>query len=220
MCHARHLGGALGIKIECYPYPALPFKNNNKKTETDKIYIGVLGGGRKDKGYSLLPHIISKFNVLYPDNNVMFIIQEARPEDRLSIETGLLREINNVTLLNNELARSDYENYFLKCDITLFPYNTNVYECRGSGIINEALANGKPIICSEGTALTEALTEDNGISAGAVNEFANSIIRMLKHLDQYRENAKNARDRYLQELYNNPVIKNIKYSELMHNTSK
>lgn len=210
LCHARHLGSALGIQIEPYPYPALPFTNNNKKTETDTIYIGALGGGRKDKGYALLPEIINKFNKMYTGNNVMFIIQEARFEDKLLQETTQLKKIHNVTLLCNELKRKEYESYLLKCDITLFPYNEFVYQCRGSGIVNEAVANDIPVLCSEGTSLTEAIISGNGASADSVDEFAINLIQMTENLDQYEKNAKIAKESYLLQLYNNPVIRNIK----------
>lgn len=218
-CHAQRLATMLGFLPGCYPYPALPFTDKNIISSSGTIFVGALGGGRRDKGYELLPDIINRFNHIYTENNVVFVIQEARKEDRLSLDTGLLRKINNVILLDNELTRSDYEKYFLNCDITLFPYNTSVYQCRGSGIINEALANAKPIICSSGTALVEALTVDNGMCSGTVDEFANSVIHIIKHLDQYVENAEKAKDRYLQELYNNPVIINIKNTSYLNKQS-
>ena len=210
LCHARHLGSALGIQIETYPFPALPFTQISEKKDTDSVYIGVLGGGRKDKGYALLPEIIKIFNTRYAGNNVMFAIQEARVEDKLSQETVQLKKIHNVTLVGNELKRPEYERQLLKCDITLFPYNEIVYRCRGSGIVNEAVANGKPVLCSEETSLTEAIVSGNGASADSPEEFANMLIQMITNLDQYRKNANTAKEMYLLQLYNNPVVRNIR----------
>ena len=208
--HAMRLQDTLGFVPDNYPFPALPVagpapvaKDNNK------IRIGVLGGGRRDKGYNLLPDIIRIFNKSYTGSKeVIFIIQRARREDLLEKETGLLKQIKNVVLLENRIPVQVYENNLLQCHVALFPYS-DVYATRGSGAVNEAVANGIPIICSGDTALAEAITCGNGLTAATAVEFALAIINIIGRLDFYTTQAKNAKESYLDNLYGNPVIRNI-----------
>ncbi len=211
--HAKQLENLLGFLPANYPYPAFPFDGQQfaHKSE-EKIHVGALGGGRRDKGYGLLPDIINRFNETYSSHdNVIFLVQRARKEDQLDEQTRLLEGIKNVVILDNQLARQDYEKYLLGCDMAIFPYNSRVYSTRGSGIVNEAVANSIPIICSADTALTEAIICDNGKIAGSINEFALSIIDIIKNINQYKANAENAKKIFLDNLYNNPVIKDIKF---------
>lgn len=210
--HARQLEKKLGYLPPNCPYPAFPFDSQKfSEASDDKIYIGALGGGRRDKGYGLLPEIIKKFNTLYASpSNVIFLVQRVRTEDQLEEKTRLLEEINNVVLLDNQLARQDYEKYLLGCDIAIFPYNSSVYATRGSGIVNEAVSNGIPIICSAGSALDEVIFCNNGKTADSPNDFAHSIIDIINNISQYKTGSESAKKIFLNNLYNNQVIKNIK----------
>jgi len=210
--HAKNLEKILGVLPANYPYPAFAFDNQNLSIKPeDKIYVGALGGGRKDKGYGLLPDIIKKFNETYSSHdNVIFPVQRARMEDQLEAQDRLLEDIKNVMILDNHLARQDYEKYLLSCDMAIFPYFSSVYATRGSGIVNEAVANGIPVICTAGSALTEVILCNNGKAASNIDEFAQSIIDIINNLNLYKTNAENAKIIFMENLCNNQVIKNIK----------
>ena len=215
--HALHLKEILGFVPPNYPFPALPVTGAQPlPVAKDKIYVSVLGGGRRDKGYNLLPEIISTFNTSYTGNiEVVFIIQLARKEDYLEKETDLLKQIKNVVLLDNRLSRTVYEDNLLRCHIALFPYS-RVYAARGSGAVNEAIANGIPIICSRHTALAEAITTGNGLTATTTAEFADSITNIIGQLDIFQARAKTAMKLYLDNLLDNPVIRKINSSSVKY----
>ncbi|MGH8120031.1 MAG: hypothetical protein ACRESK_05380, partial [Gammaproteobacteria bacterium] len=118
------------------------------------------------------------------------------------------KKIKNVMLLDNRIPRQVYENNLLQCHIALFPYS-NVYAARGSGAVNEAVANGIPIICSRDTALAEAITCGNGLTATTAGDFAQSISNIIERFDFFHAKAITARKLYLDNLLNNPVIRNI-----------
>jgi len=207
--HAQNISRELGFIPPNYSYPSFPVSDVSIDSGRH-IYIGALGGGRKDKGYDMLPDIISKFNDLFDDNeNVRFLIQRARDEDNLGKATQILERIKNVILLDNQLTQHQYYNNLLRCSIAIFPYNSNVYDTRGSGIINEAIANGIPIICNSETALSEAIICDNGISVANVEHYSEAIVNVINNLSTYSNNALAAKEEYLEHIYNNPVIKNI-----------
>ena len=209
--HAKNLSKSIGFIPPKYPFPSFPVTTGGKGLPTDKYtYIGVMGGGRKDKGFALLPMIISKFNQRYNNHeSTRFIIQKPRIEDRLDSELHKLEQISNVLLLDNFLPWDKYCQYLVQCDIAIFPYS-NVYFSRGSGLVNEAVAYNIPIICSENTALTEAITHNNGKSARSVDEFADALIEIIENMNTYKDNAAMAKSEYLNKLHNNPVIVNIK----------
>ena len=207
--HASNLEKVLGYTPLRYPYPAVPVKAARAAPGGGAIRVGALGGGRRDKGYGLLPAIIDAFNRRNAGRfDVKFVVQRARVEDRLGEETRRLERMSNVEVLDNELSRADYEQTLLSCDVTLHPYS-RVYETRGSGIVNESLANGIPVLCSSGTALAEAILCGNGATAGTVEEFSEKLHHLVENRDLYRRRAGQARALHLERLYNNPVIRNI-----------
>ncbi|HKK16248.1 MAG TPA: glycosyltransferase [Gammaproteobacteria bacterium] len=213
--HAANLENELGFRPASFPFPALPFDTKRQSgSQYGNIHIGALGGGRKDKGYQLLPGIIKKFNETCPDHaKSRFLIQRARQEDRINAVTKELELIDNVQLLDNQLGRDEYSISMMKCDIALFPYS-DVYKVRGSGIVNEAVANGIPLVCSADTALSEAITYENGLTALTIEDYAQSIAKIIGNIDRFRKNAEVARSRFIENFYNNPVIRNIHNHEI------
>ena len=211
--HAAHLKDDIGFVPAQYPFPAFPLTMRHEINVPDNyIYVGALGGGRRDKGYHMLVDIVNRFNKSQSDSGkIRFLIQRARPEDRLEQQSALLGKIDNVVLLDNQLTKQEYECNLLKCDIAIFPYS-QVYATRGSGIVNESVANAIPIICSKETSLCEAITCKNGIPAKTVNDFVLALKEMIINLDSYKLCAQKARDDFINNLYDNPVILNIRSS--------
>jgi len=212
--HATSLKDEIGVAPEPVPYPAFPFTETPvRRPENNSIVIGALGGGRRDKGYGMLPEIITRFNKTCAEQDkTVFLVQRARMEDNLEPQTATLASIKNVVLLDNQLSQQDYEQHFLKCDIAIFPYS-RVYASRGSGIVNEAVANAIPIICSDETSLCEAITCGNGLPAGNADDFASALIKMIVDLDGYKSRARKASNDFIHNLYDNPVLRNI-YKQL------
>jgi len=208
--HAKRLSADLGLKALSFPFPSLPDNVLHQRPESSSIRICALGGGRRDKGFNLLPDIVSQCNQgIQKTSTVEFVIQNPRAQDMLDDALAELERMHNVILLDNQLDKEKYERYLSTCDVMIFPYDRDVYYLRGSGIVNEAVASGKPIVCTRDTSLVEQITNSNGLSATSAEEFAYSILAIINDLDMYRENANFAEKKYKENIYNNPIVRRI-----------
>jgi glycosyltransferase involved in cell wall biosynthesis len=122
---------------------------------------------------------------------------------------------------DNTLGKNEYENCLQTCDCMLFPYDKGTYQIRGSGIVSEAVAAGKPFICTQGTALEESISHGNGLVASSAAEFARGILKIGENLKVFKENAKMAAGHYRHCMLENPIIRNAlrKQSEKAQSSS-
>lgn len=208
--HAKNLSADLGLKVAVYPFPSFPEKLPHKQTGSSPVRICALGGGRRDKGFDLLPAIISRCNQEDQGTSALeFVIQKPRAQDKLDGTLAKLERMHNVILLDNQLDKEKYERYLSTCDVMIFPYDKNVYYSRGSAIVNEAVASGKPIICTRDTSLVEQITNGNGLCAASAEEYSNAILSIINDLDKYRENAILAEKDYKENIFNNPMVQRV-----------
>jgi len=138
--HALYASKKLNFNVSVYPYPTFPILRDNKPLATNNnIIIGVLGGGRRDKGFHLLPDIVDKFNMnCHNYLEVIFVIQKPRAQEHLDVELNKLSQHKNVRFINESISSNEYENVMGSCSILLLPYTSN-YKLRGSGVAVEAL---------------------------------------------------------------------------------
>ncbi len=202
---AEKLKSVTSLEVGCCAFPVINF--NVSEASNKDFTVGCLGGGRRDKGFDLLPAIVEY--VLQKDPTIKFNIQMPREEDGLGKEVGLLKKASNVHLLPNTLTEEQYLNYFSASSILVFPYS-DVYRARGSGVVYESVASKKPFICSEDTGLIDALYSSNGYSVERTPEqFAYHIIKAKQAQAALKENAIKAADIYRERLYKCDLIKNI-----------
>ncbi len=164
----------------------------------DRIRIAVLGRGRRDKGFALLPDIVEAFNLRSNQTNrVDFAIQDGRAVDGLADASARLKAIGNVQLLPEMLPDAQFEAEQEAADILLLPYDQSAYKSRGSSIVWRGVANAKPLIVPTKTGLSEALTHDNGLEAsGSPIAFADAIIEMIDNFPKWRQGAAEAAEAY------------------------
>ena len=213
--HAQNMSAALGTTVENCMYPTLhrgmcaqPPKPRSKKT------VGLLGGGRWDKGFHLLPGIIKEFDSINDHRDtVEFIVQKPRVEDNLETQILELQSIPNVTIKDNQLDNEEYQQCLQICDCMIFPYDKDIYQTRGSGIVSEAVAAAIPIVCMDGTALEESLTHGNGLVASTPAEFAAGILHIIENFDRFKQNAEAAARYYVHCMQFNPVVRNMLAAE-------
>jgi glycosyltransferase involved in cell wall biosynthesis len=205
---ASYFQRKLGQSVAYYPYPAHPFSDAsaNEKRGVTKT-IGVLGGGRRDKGFGLLPEIVSYIEGRM--SGVDFIIQGPRKEECLDDVVGRLRKHGTVRLLSNVLSPKEYEAALRASDMLLLPYLAG-YKMRGSGVAVEAIANGIPFVCSAGTAMEELIQDGNGLCADSPMDLATACLELLNRYSLFSVAAQRARSRYLAGLAceHNPVYRN------------
>jgi len=211
--HAENLKkNDLGIRVDVCSFPIVA--DDDRKEEIlveDKIKIGLVGGGRRDKGFSSMYEIIKTFQDLYKGSSeIEFVMQYPREMDKLENDTRKIESLEMTKMLNNRLSQKEYEDYINQSDIMIFPYNKDTYTSRGSGIVCQAVAAGKPIVVTKSTALAERITHENGLSASVGDEFSQAVLEVVSDLDTFRKNAILARDHYHDSSLNNSIVRNIK----------
>lgn len=122
------------------------------------LTIGYFGDARPEKGFSLLPPMLSR---LWPtairSGKARFLVQSHF--NTPGGEPGMLQARNQllqfaapqVELTMAPLATADYYRRLQACDAILIPYDPDGYAERSSGILVEALVAGKPVIVPQGS---------------------------------------------------------------------
>ncbi len=203
-----------------------------------KIVISSPGRGRRDKGWSALPDIIEAFNRTPQGNRAVLVLQRPRAMDGLAEELKRLESIGNVILLDEILSGAFLDSLCDQTDIFLLPYLPEVYRNRGSAFCWRAAAGAKPMVVTEGTALSEALMEDEGFSYeeaskfsilpkterkprffanGAVADdpenFARSIADVIVEMDSYKIGAEKMCAKYYIDTVTSNPLKKFAYSD-------
>ncbi len=209
--HSKNLSFALNAEVAVYPFPSLPPTRKLPLNAHGKLRVSALGGGRRDKGFALLPAIVRSFNRSYTDERPLeFVIQRPRPEDRLTVAERELEGIDNVVLLANRLDQTEYEESLARADIVLLPYERNAYRVRGSGVVNEAVAAGKVILCTEGISLAEQIRCGNGAVATTPNSYARRLVEFVNDWERFQAAAAAAGEAYRRDYFDNALVSRIR----------
>lgn len=211
--HAERLAQMIEMPVSSYPWPCFnePREPGNLPTDPTICFVG---GGRRDKGFGLIPGIVAKFNANAGGEGARFIVQSPRPEDRLDAEVDQLKQYSNVQLLKNLISEEEYQAYLQSCSVLVFPYLKKIYFARGSAIVNESVASSIPFVCTRDTSLAEMLEENNGKVADGESEFSVAIRDLLDNYSDYSAAARRMADKYRNRLLQSPLVLNIKNSEI------
>lgn len=206
--HANSLAAELEREVFSYPFPAFADPVNVPGPRTS-FRVCFVGGGRRDKGFGMIPDIIRAYQGKALPYDVRFIVQAPRPEDGLAGELAELGQLPDIEVLENQLGESEYQQLFNTCSVMVFPYDHHVYRSRGSGIVNEAVAHGIPYVCTEGTSLDEMLMDGNGRMARGAPAFADAVADIFQQYDCYSGNAAEMATVYRRNLLYNALTRNI-----------
>ncbi|CAO3363669.1 glycosyltransferase [Azospirillum palustre] len=122
------------------------------------LAIGYFGDARLEKGYHLLPSLLSRlWRTAIRPGKARFLVQSHF--NAPGGEPGMLQARNQllqftapqVELTAAPLPTADYYRRLQACDAVLIPYDPDSYAERSSGILVEALVAGKPVIVPEGS---------------------------------------------------------------------
>lgn len=153
------------------PFPAKPFAPPPPVADR-RIVVAFFGEARSEKGFDLLVPILRDFAARHRDltDRVAFrihaggkTIEAARSRDAL--RTDRFPAALDVEVRYGSVAPAVYERMWLEADVVLAPQDPRVYAVRGSGVAQEAIAAGRPLICLAGSSL--ALDPDASVLAAS-----------------------------------------------------
>lgn len=190
---AEQYAAALGIAPAVLPHPfALPEGANPTPLDTKNaklINVSFVGGARRERGVSLIPEVVEKCSSMH----VRFIIQMKPGEDR-GFDGSKLAELGaraSVQLYQGPMPAQDYYNVIAN-SVVLLVYDSNRYQCRGSGVYLEAKCLGAPVIVSPGNWVADEVRLcGNGIvcEERSVDAIVDAIVRAERKIDDLRARA-------------------------------
>ena len=181
----------------------------------DKIRIGVFGSPRAEKGSHLIVPIIRELvKRVGADSKckIEFLIQGAESD---FCKGGPFEEIDFVLEGQNQVTyrhlpismnTEKYEAMFGRAQIILLPYDKDVYDLRGSGVVQDALMSKQAIVYSKGMAMQRFLSFGNAFSATSASEFADAIQNVINSPEEIRHATETALVSYTEHIKNHPLV--------------
>jgi glycosyltransferase involved in cell wall biosynthesis len=162
-----------GVQVGVAPFPAAPLPPP-EHPEGRPLVIAYLGEARAERGFDRLEPIMAAFAKRHPrlrDRVAWRIhaggrtIESARARDR--VRQARSSHGLDVDYRFGAVDPRTYEALRAEADIVLAPQDPAIYGERGSGVAQEAVAGGRPLICLEGSSLAR---ENGAVLAASTDE--------------------------------------------------
>ncbi len=158
---AHRLARLVGLPVEVLPIPHTPPEAPPLAAPTGRpMHLVSLGNARDEKGFLEIIWAIQTLREAPGGlSGLRFTLQANDPSATLrpTIQ-GFIRDLPpEVTLLHEALPPAAYDDLLASADLVLLPYWRSIYEARTSGVLLEALAAGRPVICTAQSWLADEL---------------------------------------------------------------
>jgi glycosyltransferase involved in cell wall biosynthesis len=124
-----------------------------KRDRNGLINVALLGHQRREKGYHLVPDIARR--LIDRRSPVKLLLHNSAPDDSpISQELRDLASSNaNVTFIEESGDQTHWQDLLDRSDLVVLPYEPNRYRESGSGVANEAVSDGIPMVVPSGTTM-------------------------------------------------------------------
>jgi glycosyltransferase involved in cell wall biosynthesis len=174
--YAKKLSNLLFTDVAHFAFP--PCLEFEPFREKPFFQVSAIGSGRGDKGYFRLAAIAETYASRYKGSNVRFAIQSMNATNRdynKDYQARLIR-LANVDLLPAQLGDAQMFDLYTSSDLLLLPYCKKTYRFRGSAVMSEGYAYGRPLLVTAGTAFEEIVHRfGNGTACSNDIEFVDAI---------------------------------------------
>lgn len=159
------------------------------------LTVAYLGAAREEKGFLLLPGLVSAIGKRYgTDGRVRFVIQCSpqivgyRPTIIAAIDRLKKFPDSFVELRENVQETQEYYRMLQESDVVLMCYDISKYRHRGSGIAVEAVAMSKILLATTGT-FPAYLAGDAAATGTTLDEYIEALGAIIRQPDVYRRAA-------------------------------
>jgi predicted SAM-dependent methyltransferase/glycosyltransferase involved in cell wall biosynthesis len=175
--------------------------------DLDGIRFLYVGGGRSEQGVEVLMDALLLLKDELASGDCCMILQSNPHEDDVralaSWKRLTIADLPNVRVLRGSLSDKQYGGLMASSDVVLLPYLSEEYRWRTSGVLIEALANGKPVIAPKNTWMAAQLAGSGVVfDSGCPSALARAVRETLSGIGTLRVIAA-ARRRDVTE-YHNP----------------
>lgn len=198
--------GYLAMQLNCLVEVAANIEVREQIDLPDAEHFNVIcpGSARYDKGFLNLVEIFTAVRLQDPEMRIRFFTQ-VLPDRDLKYQIDYLARlyaIPGTTIFPSILSAKDLEAMYHKGHIVLLPYASDVYECRGSAVLIEAILFGRQCVALDGPAFIDQMCYFSaGTACSSISEMANEILALSKKSQtQLHAKAAQARSRFVRDL--------------------
>jgi glycosyltransferase involved in cell wall biosynthesis len=155
-----------------------------------------LGDAREEKGFDLLPELISRVEPLWRGGACRFVIQAhpgLRPDrTRFNATVAALRQFpaEAVEVVEEVLDEAGYRSRLGEAAAVLTPFDPAAYERRSSSIVTEALANAIPAVAPAATWMADVIGENCGVTYRSADQIPDALRSLVEDYRRLWEGAR------------------------------
>jgi hypothetical protein len=179
----------LGLPVQTMPsvHTGLHQPRLRKRDQDGFINVAFLGHQRREKGYHLIPDIARC--LIDRRSPVKLLLHNSEPDDSPVSQKlrDLARANKNVTFIEEPGDQAHWQDLLDRSDLVVLPYDPNRYRESGSGVANEAVSDGIPMVVPAGTTMETLAVSYQGCSTSFFNwrpeEVTDAIERAIANFD-------------------------------------
>ncbi|MEP6967043.1 MAG: hypothetical protein ABI906_03085 [Pseudomonadota bacterium] len=184
------------------PIPTLPLLAPSgqggeipRRRHEGALTLSVLGESRPSKGFLDLPEIVDSIASAPALAAAMkVVIQHWRPAsgytEKHDEAVARLRRHPFVELVEGMLDAEAYDRRLAEADVLLLPYDPEVYNLRGSGILTEGVSRGAVILTRAGTAMEDEASDGVVLTYETPQDAVEVLERLMGHLGETLDKAR------------------------------
>lgn len=174
-----------------------------------RLTIGIFGEARVDKGFHLLPGLIAlahsiKLPVTFLVKTTTKVGGNTQRRDLIERAAKALYEMDardEVILVDSALDNFQYGELLRLSDVVCLPYLKEYYVANSSGVMAEAIAEGKPVVVTQGTWLeVEAKRFGGGlvVASGSVESYVVALAQIVANFKSLEQASLSASRTFLE----------------------
>ncbi len=189
--------------IVTLPVPIEATTSRRQRAGARPITLSVLGHQRQDKGYALVPEIVTA--LLDRRSDIRVLVHNGAPDSMPKPQQEmreLARRDNRITLDEQVAGSEHWARLLEQSDLILCPYDARRFATSYSAVACEAVANAIPLVVPVHTSLAQLLVEFGSpgtmFEAFAVPSIVEATNRALDDFDRYAAAARTASGQWIQ----------------------
>lgn len=208
---AHQLERLTTLPVEIWPLPHTTELGDEAKRKRDarrkRLRVVSLGNARDEKGILELLDAVRIIEALGQSDRFDFVFQvnDAAPDIEPAIRAFAEEQRAGATLLTQSLSTEAYFDLLKSADIVALPYWRDIYMARTSGVFLEAVAAGKPVVCTDDTWMSDQLALAGAgvlIKDRDETDLANALIKCADDFEAMDRTARATAGKWLE--FHNP----------------